>query len=823
MAKKDIKKRNSRAKAQVSKNNRKIDENSNRMKDEIFAILLLGLGVFLAISMHTEWAGAIGGLISQLFKGLFGLGSFILPYMLIIYSILIFAKVTKPLNLKVTILIGIIFLTIDIINAERFVESIEINQYNFKDIYNYSVKLESGGIIGSYLAKGIVSLIGKAGLYLVSVIILLISIMLTLNKPYSKVKEDSKKKLDTITEERRKRREERETAQNEGYTSDELYEKSPVKARKKSSKSNIMDIAKNDENYGVSDENKDKKFSPEYITYRDNPYDIANRDNNENAANFIEDISIGKDNPVLNENDIVNEKEIDETATLEKTSKNKSSKKDIEEVSIDISEDYSKQASTYKLPPLSLLNMSKTSTSKSDDRSELTNNIAVLENTLNSFNVDARVINVTKGSSITRYEIQPAIGVKVSKIVNLADDIALNLRAKSIRIEAPIPGKAAVGIEVENNVREMVTARDIIGSSAFTQNKSELAFAVGKDISGTPVIADLAKMPHMLIAGATGAGKSVCINTIISSILYRATPDQVKLILIDPKMVELGNYNGIPHLLIPVVTDSNKAAAALNWAVSEMMQRYKKFTSKGVKDIKSYNSIVEKEEDGITLPKIVIIIDELADLMMVASSQVEQAIARLAQLARAAGMHLIVATQRPSVDVVTGLIKANIPSRISFMVSSQVDSRTILDMAGAEKLVGNGDMLFKAQDMDKPMRIQGPFISDEEVHKIIEFVKNQGSEEEYDTEVISKIDSGKIDRSSEDGDELLEDAIELVLGAEQASVSMLQRRFRIGYNRAARIVDQMEEMGIIGKQDGSKPRSVNMSLEEYLASKNVEE
>lgn len=473
----------------------------------------------------------------------------------------------------------------------------------------------------------------------------------------------------------------------------------------------------------------------------------------------------------------------------------------------------------YKLPDLSLLNEPPHKDKNENDVESLRNNALTLERTLKSFNVDAKVINVTKGSSVTRYEVQPAVGTKVSSIVRLSDDIALNLRAKSIRMEAPIPGKAAVGIEIENESREMVTISEMIGSDEFKKADSKLSFVVGKDIAGKTVVADLAKMPHMLIAGATGSGKSVCINTIITSILYHANPNEVKLVLIDPKMVELGNYNGIPHLLIPVVTDSNKAAAALNWAVSEMTGRYKKFAENSVREIKGYNKLMRKNgKPEEVMSQIVIVIDELADLMMVASSLVEEAICRLAQLARAAGIHLIVATQRPSVDVVTGLIKANIPSRIAFMVSSQVDSRTIIDMTGAEKLVGNGDMLFKPQNLDKPIRVQGPFISDEEVENIIQFIKAQNVEAQYDEKVIKEIkNKDKDEKSAADSEDvLMEDAIRTVIKAKQASVSMLQRRFRIGYNRAARIVDDMEMAGIVGPQDGSRPRTVLVD-ESYFA------
>ncbi|MDD2484911.1 MAG: DNA translocase FtsK, partial [Eubacteriales bacterium] len=472
----------------------------------------------------------------------------------------------------------------------------------------------------------------------------------------------------------------------------------------------------------------------------------------------------------------------------------------------------------YAVPPIDLLSKTPIE-NKAGESTDLKAKGMKLEATLKNFGVNAKVLQVTKGPAVTRYEIQPDVGVKVSSIVRLADDIALNLEAKSIRIEAPIPGKAAVGIEVENERINLVAVRDIIESKEFKEAKSKITFAVGKDISGNSIVANLKEMPHLLIAGSTGSGKSVCLNSLIISILYRARPEEVKFVLIDPKVVELGNYNGIPHLLIPVVTEPTKAAAALNWAVAEMTSRYKKFAERGVRDLESYNkSLAEKENESEEkpLPQIVIIIDELADLMMAAPSQVEESICRLAQMARAAGMHLIVATQRPSVDVITGVIKANIPSRISFAVSSQFDSRTILDMAGAEKLVGKGDMLFNPLGMAKPTRVQGAFISDSEVHRVIDFLKNQGESPEYATDVINSIEKTYESAGEEDVDELLQEAIETVVRAEQASVSMLQRRFRIGYNRAARLVDMMEARGIIGPSDGSRPRKVLLSEEELL-------
>ena len=439
-----------------------------------------------------------------------------------------------------------------------------------------------------------------------------------------------------------------------------------------------------------------------------------------------------------------------------------------------------------------------------------------LETTLRNFNVDAHVINVTQGASVTRYEVQPAVGVKVSSIVKLSDDIALNMRAKSIRIEAPIPGKAAVGIEVENSNPAPVLVRELIDSEEFRRAKSKISFAVGKDISGNNIVADLKDMPHLLIAGATGSGKSVCINTMIASILYKATPDQVKLVLIDPKVVELEIYNDIPHMLIPVVTDPKKAAAALNWAVNEMNNRYHSFAEHRVRDLESYNKkLAEEGETDKILPQIVIIVDELADLMMTASNQVDEAIMRLAQKARAAGMHLVLATQRPSVDVVTGVIKANIPSRIALSVSSSFDSRTIIDIGGAEKLLGKGDMLFKPVNKNKPVRIQGPYISDKEISNLVEYVKEQGGGAEYNHKVIDTIESPESADNVQASDELTDEAIEFILHQKQASVSMLQRRFRIGYNRAARIIDEIEAMGIIGPSDGSRPRQVLMTEEEY--------
>ena len=506
----------------------------------------------------------------------------------------------------------------------------------------------------------------------------------------------------------------------------------------------------------------------------------------------------------------------------------------------EITQTSNKVVKTYKFPPIDLLHKSKKN-GAGDSSMELKETAHRLQQTLKNFGVNVTVTDISQGPSVTRYELQPEQGVKVSKIVGLADDIKLNLAATDIRIEAPIPGKAAVGIEVPNKENMAVSLRDLIETTEFRDFSSKLAFAVGKDIGGKTVVADIAKMPHMLIAGSTGSGKSVCINSIIMSILYKAKPDEVKLIMIDPKVVELSVYNGIPHLLIPVVTEPKKAAGALHWAVAEMSERYKKFADLNVRDLKGYNKAVEASggmidgEPVSIMPQILIIVDELADLMMVAPGEVEESICRLAQLARAAGIHLIIATQRPSVDVITGLIKANMPSRVAFAVSSGVDSRTILDSNGAEKLLGKGDMLFAPQGYPKPARIQGAFVSDEEVSDVVDFLKNQcmGNGSLYDEEIQNQIQnmgtqgggmSGGSADSGSDIDEYFVDAARFIIEKDKASIGMLQRAFRIGFNRAGRIMDQLYEAGVVGKDEGTKPRKVLMTeeqFEQYLEETNI--
>ena len=481
-----------------------------------------------------------------------------------------------------------------------------------------------------------------------------------------------------------------------------------------------------------------------------------------------------------------------------------------------------KAAKPYVFPPLSLLKRSHSQ--EEEKRSEIEKNAQTLKETLKSFGITVSISNVSVGPSVTRYELQPEQGVKLAKIVSLSNDIKMRLAAADIRIEAPIPGKSAVGIEVPNKNSQVVYLGDILSSSAFLENRMKLAFGVGKDIGGKVVVTDIAKMPHLLVAGATGAGKSVSINTLIMSILYRYSPEEVRMIMVDPKVVELQVYNGIPHLLIPVVTDPKKAAAALNWAVAEMTSRYKKFAAYGVRDLSGYNEKIrglteeEREKEGLSvLPQILIIIDELADLMMVSASEVEDAIVRLTQLARACGMHLIIATQRPSVNVITGLIKANVPSRIAFSVSSGVDSRTIIDMNGAEKLLGKGDMLFFPQNLPKPIRVQGAFVSDEEVAKVTEFLKSQG-EAEYNHSISKSLEKEAAEEtggSQSDRDELFAEAGSLVIETDKASIGFLQRKFRIGFNRAARIMDQLATEHVVGEEEGTKARKVLMNMEEF--------
>ena len=724
-----------------------------QLKDEILGIILVALGVFLIVALQTKAAGVVGESISNALKGMFGFVPFFMPYYFIVYGVLLFLKKTIHIGIKSLIYLVIIYLAIDLVNAGRFMDNIAAGGSwgGFSKCFRDGIALDGGGVFGMGVGGLITKYMGVAGLYIIAFAIIFVFLLLLVNTPISRFPMTS-----GMTEGQKKIM---------GYMAEDPSGKTEVKR-------------------GPGARPKKSPKGPEII-------------------------GAGAEAP----------KEVPEP--VQKMTKSEAANSRLDSADFLPSENYA----DYEFPSIDLLK--KPSGSKAlASESELRYKAQLLEDTLDSFGIATTVTNVVQGPTVTRYEVHPESGVKVSRIKNLNDDIALNMKAKSIRIEAPIPGKDAVGIEIENAKSNIVTIREIIESDEFQKSDSKITIAVGKDIGGKAIVADLAKMPHLLIAGATGSGKSVCINSIIASILYKARPDEVKMVLIDPKMVELSNYNGIPHLLIPVVTDAAKAAAALNWAVAEMDDRYKRFAENGVRDFKGFNRLKAKQKNSVRngevdgpMPQVVIIIDELADLMMVSSSQVEESICRLAQKARAAGMHLVVATQRPSVNVITGLIKANIPSRIAFAVTSQVDSRTILDGVGAEKLVGNGDMLFAPIGSTKPTRIQGNFISDEEVKKLIQYTQQQGEvDEAAEADVLDTIerantpDAEKGNRDFED--ELLPEAIELVVDQGAASVSMLQRRFRIGYNRAARIIDMMEDRQIVGPPDGSRPRQVLISKED---------
>ncbi len=836
------------------------DANRLRKIREIQALVIIAVGIFLAIAMFFNVTGIIGEALGSFFKGCFGIIAYILPFYLLLYGGLMLAGRTKILSTLSTVFFAILFLDIAIGNSVRFVDTQNpvVPILGLGDVYSAGVELENGGVLGMIFAILLVKIIGVAGAYIFAGVMALISVIIIADRPYAGMV-SWQEKSDERAEKRRTKKEKRhntetkqlppvkETEQQLEITPAKQQEtpapirpaasvyqpadykkmnKAIKKARISDSQKKILEYMIDDSiargkggdtgqggfgldgtqeslassGYGLNDGYAEGDMGREETGYTGSYEDYSSGEKQleievpEENASFVEgrgfaEEEAGKPEKISNAQAAA--------ATLDSKEFNKS-----------------KPAAKYIMPPLDLL---KKPSGKGADLTDLAEKTRKLEETLNSFNVDAKVVDAVPGPTVTRYEIHPGPGVKVSSIVGLSNDIALNLEAKSIRIEAPIPGKAAVGIEIENDKINAVNIREIIDSKEFRNSKSKISFAVGKNISGKAVVGDLKGMPHLLIAGSTGSGKSVCINSIIASILYKAKPDEVKLVLVDPKVVELGNYNGIPHLLIPVVTEPTKAAAALNWAVAEMNDRYKKFAEEGERNLEGYNDKKKAEKDfDAVMPQIVIIIDELADLMMAAPSQVEESICRLAQMARAAGMHLIVATQRPSVDVITGVIKANIPSRIAFAVSSVHDSKTIIDMGGAEKLVGKGDMLYNPLGMGKPVRVQGCFISDSEVNSIIKFVKDQAQEVEYSSDVINTIEKTDLpaEMKTDDGDELLPDCIELVVQSGQASVSMLQRRFRIGYNRAARIIDMMEERGIVGPQDGSRPRQVFMTEDE---------
>lgn len=767
-----------------------------KKKETNLNLLVAGLimsSIVLGVLIYTN-SGTIGEFLSPFLGGVMGYVKYILPIGVFTMAIYIAYQEENNWGAKI-IQFSIMLLAIAVImNVYQISKgNIAFEGEEFQNIvkasYDLGTKNIGGGAIGMIIAIPLINLLGNTATIIVSIGIIIglavsifgidlvnnISAIIDESSQRRANKAKNKKNKEQIetTEKEEKKETQKEKRQREKEEKEQAaldIEQLKINLNDKEEKSREGGFLKFGK--GAKKEEKQEKQSPEFI-----------------------------ENPLFKEEQLQKEERTKEVLQLEHT------------VTV--------EDENYEFPPITLLSEGDKKGIKGSKKA-LADTASKLQKTLYSFGVSAKVENVSVGPAITRYELKPAEGVRVSKIANLADDIALNLAAKTIRIEAPIPGKQAVGIEVPNEESEMVHIREILETDAFTNSKSKLAFALGKDVSGEAVVADIAKMPHVMIAGATGSGKSVCINTLISSIIYKAKPSEVKLVMVDPKIVELSVYNGIPHLLIPVVTDPKKAAGALAWAVQEMENRYTMFASKGVRDLKGYNEAVEQKGELGKLPHIVIIIDELADLMMVAKGDVEDAICRLAQKARAAGMHLVIATQRPSVDVITGLIKANIPSRIAFAVSSQVDSRTILDQVGAEKLLGKGDMLFFPTGAPKPTRIQGSFISDKEVEKIVNFVKANG-EASYNEDIIESIEKAnstdkEIEEGSLDDDEtdpLLAEAIEVVIETGQASTSFIQRKFKVGYARAGRIIDQMEERGVISGYQGSKPREVLMSKERW--------
>ena len=789
------------------KTNKKAKKRASNMDLAVVAIIILS--ILLCVLIYGN-SGIVGVKLNEILGGMMGIIKYILPIGTFLIGIKLALDDDEYLTSKLTqytvLLISVaVLMSAWQINSGEMSISNKTMQTVVKEAYNLGTQDIGGGALGVILAMPLSKLLSPIGAIILCIGVVIMLAVFTFGINISEIINNFVEKTEENREEKYERRQQLREEQK----------KARMEAKQES----------------IENRKKAKELQKEQ----------ARREALE-EEDVGEQIKINFGGRILEEDDKKGRKKYDHsnddlTPLTKETKKTQSIQPDVIENNLFRQEEEKKEDKTkevlqlehamvvedenYEYPPIELLSKPDKKKLKGGAKA-LTDTATKLQKTLYSFGVSAKVENVSVGPAITRYELKPAEGVRVSKIANLADDIALNLAAETIRIEAPIPGKQAVGIEVPNKEKEAVHLREVLESEEFQNNKSKLTVALGKDVAGNIQLADIAKMPHVLIAGSTGSGKSVCINTIISSIIYNAKPSEVKMVMVDPKVVELSVYNGIPHLLIPVVTDPKKAAGALAWAVQEMDNRYNLFAAKGVRDIKGYNKAIEKEEGQGTLPQIVIIVDELADLMMVAAKDVEEAICRLAQKARAAGMHLVIATQRPSVDVITGLIKANVPSRIAFAVSSQVDSRTILDSVGAEKLLGKGDMLFFPTGFPKPVRVQGAFVSDEEVEKIVGFVKKNGTAN-YSEDILETIEnSNKTEKElaqeqaeDDETDPFLMDAIEAVIEQGTASTSFIQRKFKVGYARAGRIIDQMEERGIISGYQGSKPREVLMPKERW--------
>ena len=762
------------------------------LQDEVIIWLTLAVSLLLILS-NFGLGGWIGDEVSYFFSGIFGLITYIIPFALFgIAAFLVSNKGNVSAYIKVAA--GIVFLIL----ACTFLELVD----------------HKGGSLGKSIAKILTPTIGTAGTYVVIIIFMIICCVIITGKSLLQgVKTQSGKAYDKAKEDNARRRKEAELRRKEREQEKKKTTGNSEKEKKKRTDKHAVGVSFATTLTGKSPDMKE--IAPEPA---EEPVSEP-----EESPSFV--INRAEPAPDVEEAESFAEEPYEPVRESKKKS-GAMAAAEMERVAAAVAADEAKPKKAYHFPPMNLLKRGNKTSGESD--AHLRETAMKLQQILQNFGVNVTVTNVSCGPAVTRYELQPEMGVKVSKIVGLTDDIKLNLAAADIRIEAPIPGKAAVGIEVPNKENSAVMLRDLLETAEFKNSQSKISFAAGKDIAGKVVVADIAKMPHVLIAGATGSGKSVCINTLIMSILYKASPEEVKLIMIDPKVVELSVYNGIPHLMIPVVTDPKKAAGALNWAVAEMMRRYQAFAEQNVRDMKGYNEkaasspSIDGEELKI-MPQIVIIVDELADLMMVAPGDVEEAICRLAQLARAAGIHLVVATQRPSVNVITGLIKANMPSRIAFSVSSGVDSRTIIDMNGAEKLLGKGDMLFYPSGYQKPARVQGAFVTDKEVQSVVEYLKNHNGDADYDNEIVQHVNTSEIGTGqglgagSEENerDMYFIEAGRLIIDKDKASIGMLQRTFKIGFNRAARIMDQLCEAGVVGGEEGTKPRKVLMSKEEF--------
>jgi S-DNA-T family DNA segregation ATPase FtsK/SpoIIIE len=759
-------------------------------KREITGVCLIAFGLFLGVGLYTEAAGILGNAVGDVVFGFFGLTGYAIPFALFAGGIALIVLSKKKVRGQYSLLINMAVwcvLVIIHIYTRPVIENISFLSY-CKDAYLYGVSSQGGGLLGSMLAYPSLLLLGEAGSYILFiaavVVVILFVTRLSLRDTGELVGSKLKKGMDAITE-RTMNRQELYTEDLTNYKDDRL-----IQLEKRGS---LKPVVKNSE--------KEIDFLP-----MSGP--IAMQARSEKSVFETEPVEKFREAP--------------QPAVSERVSRISNhapeiahqNEKQQKPVAVENIEPVPASAAVYQRPPLTLLNqpsavISRTSESPSEKA-------RLLIDTLASFNISAKILNVSVGPVITRYELQPAQGVRVNRITTLSDDIALALAAPRVRIEAPIPGKSAVGIEVPNKNTSMVLLREIVESPEFVQSGSPITFALGKDIVGKITVADLDRMPHLLIAGTTGSGKSVCINNVIISMVYKSTPAELRMILIDPKVVELKIFSSLPHLLVPVVTEPKKAAGALKWAVQEMEQRYQRMAKINARDLPRYNAMQKKDEDK--LPKIVIVIDELADLMMVAAKDVEESICRVAQLGRACGIHLVVATQRPSADIITGLIKANIPSRIAFAVSSSIESRVIMDCNGAEKLLGRGDMLFHPNGAGKPVRVQGAYVSDEEVEKVVDFFDRQQPETNYDENILDEIVSVSAPGGQGNGkqeDDLLADAVKIILDSGQASISMLQRRLRVGYARAARLIDIMEQMNIVSGFDGSKPRRLLIDYAQY--------